>query len=222
VNDGPGFLVNRLLSPLLTESVELLLDGADPAAIERTAKKFGMPMGPLQVYDMVGLDTAYYAGRVMYDAFPDRTVISPVVGALVKAGRKGQKSGAGFFSYARDRQRGEPDPKLDQIIQPYKRDATQFTTDQLTARLFMPMLLEATRELQDGIVHDPRDIDLALIHGLGFPPYKGGLLFWAQTLGIERILKMLEPLEPLGSRMQPTPLLLELARTGKPFYTSGP
>jgi 3-hydroxyacyl-CoA dehydrogenase/enoyl-CoA hydratase/carnithine racemase len=222
VNDGPGFLVNRLLSPVLTESVELLLDGAEPEAIERAAKKFGMPMGPLHIYDMVGLDTAYYAGRVMYDAFPDRTVISPVVGALIKAGRKGQKSGAGFFSYARQRERGEADPKLDEIIAIYKRENLHLSSEQISARLFMPMLLEATRELADQIVHDPRDIDLALIHGLGFPPYKGGLLFWAQNLGIDRILKMLEPLESLGPRMQPTPLLLEMGRTGKPFYTSGP
>jgi len=222
VNDGPGFLVNRLLSPFLTESVELLLDGAEPAAIERAARNFGMPMGPLQIYDMVGLDTAYYAGRVMYDAFPDRTVVSPVVGALVKAGRKGQKTGAGFFSYARDPERGEPDPKLAEIIAPYMRPQTKSTSEQITARLFMPMLLEATRELADGVVHDPRDIDLALIHGLGFPPFKGGLLFWAQTLGIDRILEMLKPLAPLGVRMEPTPLLLEMARNGKPFYRPGP
>lgn len=222
VNDGPGFLVNRLLSPFMTESVELLLDGAEPAAIERAAKNFGMPMGPLQIYDLVGLDTAYYAGRVMYDAFPDRVVVSPVVGALIKAGRKGQKSGAGFFCYARDPERGDPDPRLDEIIATYKRPAQKFTIEQITARLFMPMLLEATRELSEGIVHDARDIDLALIHGLGFPPFKGGLLFWAQNQGLDRILEMLKPLEPLGARMQPTPMLLEMAKSKQPFYRAGP
>jgi 3-hydroxyacyl-CoA dehydrogenase/enoyl-CoA hydratase/3-hydroxybutyryl-CoA epimerase/3-hydroxyacyl-CoA dehydrogenase/enoyl-CoA hydratase/3-hydroxybutyryl-CoA epimerase/enoyl-CoA isomerase len=221
VNDGPGFMVNRLLSPFLTESVELLLDGAEPAAIERAARNFGMPMGPLQLYDMIGLDTAYYAGRVMYDAFPDRMVVSPVVGALMKVGRKGQKTGGGFFSYARDPERGDPDPKLLEIIAPYIRPPTQFTSEQITARLFLPMLLEATRELDEGVVHDPRDIDLALIHGLGFPPFKGGLLFWAQNLGLGRVLEMLKPVAPLGPRMEPTPMLLEMAKSGKPFYQPG-
>ena len=222
VNDGPGFMVNRLLSPFLTESVELLLDGAESAAIERAARNFGMPMGPLLLYDMIGLDTAYFAGRVMYEAFPDRMVVSPVVGALIKAGRKGQKTGAGFFSYARDPERGEPDPKVAEIIAPYMRPATKLTPEQITARLFLPMLLEATREIAEGIAHDPRDIDLALIHGLGFPPFKGGLLFWAQNLGLDRVLEMLKPFESLGPRMQPTPLLLEMAKSGKPFYSPGP
>jgi 3-hydroxyacyl-CoA dehydrogenase/enoyl-CoA hydratase/3-hydroxybutyryl-CoA epimerase/3-hydroxyacyl-CoA dehydrogenase/enoyl-CoA hydratase/3-hydroxybutyryl-CoA epimerase/enoyl-CoA isomerase len=222
VNDGPGFMVNRLLSPFLTESVELLLDGVEPAAIERAARDFGMPIGPLHLYDLIGLDTAYYAGRVLYEAFPDRTVVSPVVASLIKAGRKGQKTGAGFFSYTRDRERGEPDPKLAEIIAPYIHPEKQITPEQITARLFLPMLLEATRELADGIAHDPRDIDLALIHGLGFPPFKGGLLFWAQTLGLGRILEMLKPLAPLGPRMEPTPMLLEMAKSNKPFYRPGP
>jgi 3-hydroxyacyl-CoA dehydrogenase/enoyl-CoA hydratase/3-hydroxybutyryl-CoA epimerase/3-hydroxyacyl-CoA dehydrogenase/enoyl-CoA hydratase/3-hydroxybutyryl-CoA epimerase/enoyl-CoA isomerase len=149
-------------------------------------------------------------------------VVSPVVPALIKAGRKGQKTGAGFFSYARDHERGEPDPKLGEIIAPYTRPPKQLTPEQITARLFLPMLLEATRELADGIVHDPRDIDLALIHGLGFPPFKGGLLFWAQSLGLDRVLEMLKPLAPQGRHMEPTPLLLEMAKSGKPFYRPGP
>jgi len=222
VNDGPGFLVNRLLFPYLAEAVELLLDGAEPAAVERAARQFGMPMGPLLLYDVVGLDTAYYAGRVMYEAFPDRVAASPVVGVLIKAGRLGQKSGAGFFSYARDKEHGEPDPELARLIDPIVRRPQKFTQEQLTARLFLPMLLEATRALEEGIVQDPRDVDLGLIYGLGFPPFKGGLLFWADTMGLDRILKMLEPLADLGPRMQPTPLLLEMAHSGRRFYRSGP
>jgi len=222
VNDGPGFLVNRLLLPYMAEAVELLLDGAEPAAVERAARSFGMPMGPLLLYDVVGLDTAFFAGRVLYEAFPERTVISPVVGSLIKAGRLGQKSGAGFFSYARDKERGEPDPKLGEVLAPLVRGQNKFTTEQLTARLILPMLLEATRVLEEGLIHDARDLDLGLIYGIGFPAFKGGLLFWADTLGCDKILKMLEPLTPLGPRMQPTPLLLEMAKSGKRFYRSGP
>ena len=80
------------------------------------------------------------------------------------------------------------------------------------------MLLEATRALQDGIVRDPRDIDLGLIFGLGFPPFLGGLMFWADTLGAAKIIEMLKPFASLGERMQPTPMLLEMAQTGRKFY----
>ena len=112
VNDGPGFLVNRLLLPYMNEALELISDGAEIKAIERAAKDFGMPMGPLTLYDVVGLDTAFYAGRVMCEAFPDRIVASPILPALVKAGRLGQKTGSGFFAYKDKTGRGTPDPAL--------------------------------------------------------------------------------------------------------------
>ena len=221
INDGPGFLVNRLLLFYMIEALELLLEGAEIKAIERAAKTFGMPMGPLTLYDVVGLDTAFFAGRVMYEAFPDRVALSPVVGALIKAGRLGQKSGAGFFSYARDKERGESDPRVLEIIKPYFRKPEKFTPEQITARLFLPMLLEATRVVEEKLVRDPRDVDLALIYGIGFPPFRGGLLFWADTIRLNRILEMLKPLEPLGPRMQPTELLLDMAKTGRRFYQPG-
>ncbi len=222
VKDGPGFLVNRLLLFYLAEALELLLDGAEMPAIERAAKKFGMPVGPLALYDIVGLDTAFFAGRVMYEAFPDRVIVSPIVGALIKTGRLGQKSRAGFFSYAKNPERGEPDPKVAPIVANYVRKQEKFTAEQLTNRLILPMLVEATRVLEEKLVRDPRDVDLALIYGIGFPPFRGGLLFWADTIGMANVLKMLEPLTPLGKRFEPTPLMLEMARTGARFYRSGP
>jgi 3-hydroxyacyl-CoA dehydrogenase/enoyl-CoA hydratase/3-hydroxybutyryl-CoA epimerase/3-hydroxyacyl-CoA dehydrogenase/enoyl-CoA hydratase/3-hydroxybutyryl-CoA epimerase/enoyl-CoA isomerase len=98
VNDGPGFLVNRLLLPYMNESLELILEGAEIKQIERVAKAFGMPMGPITLYDVVGLDTCVMAGRVMVEAFPDRTVVNDIPMALLKAGRLGQKTGAGFYA----------------------------------------------------------------------------------------------------------------------------
>jgi len=218
VNDGPGFLVNRLLLPYMNEAIELLLDGAEISAIDKAARNFGMPMGPIALFDVVGLDTAFYAGRVMYDAFPDRIMVSPIVPALIKAGRLGQKSGAGFFKYSPGKDRGEPDPKLGPLLAPMIRGKQKFSEQQLTARLFLPMLLEATRLLADRIVRDVRDVDLGLIFGLGFPPFKGGLLFWADSLGAKMILEMLGPLEGQGDRWKPTPMLEQMARTGKKFY----
>jgi 3-hydroxyacyl-CoA dehydrogenase/enoyl-CoA hydratase/3-hydroxybutyryl-CoA epimerase/3-hydroxyacyl-CoA dehydrogenase/enoyl-CoA hydratase/3-hydroxybutyryl-CoA epimerase/enoyl-CoA isomerase len=218
VNDGPGFLVNRLLLPYMNESLELILEGAPIKQIERVAKGFGMPMGPITLYDVVGLDTCVMAGRVMVEAFPDRIVVNDVLMALVKAGRLGQKTGAGFYAYKKGSDRGEPDPKLDELIQPLMRDQRKFSDAEIEARLFLPMIVEATRLLQDKVVRDVRDVDLGLIYGIGFPPFKGGLLFWADTLGAAKIVEMLKPLEPLGERARPTPLLLDMARTGKKFY----
>jgi 3-hydroxyacyl-CoA dehydrogenase/enoyl-CoA hydratase/3-hydroxybutyryl-CoA epimerase/3-hydroxyacyl-CoA dehydrogenase/enoyl-CoA hydratase/3-hydroxybutyryl-CoA epimerase/enoyl-CoA isomerase len=218
VNDGPGFLVNRLLLPYMNEALELISDGAEVKAIEKAAKEFGMPMGPITLYDVVGLDTAFYAGRVMYEAFPDRTVASPILGAMVKAGRLGQKSGAGFFAYKDSKGRGTPDPAAEKIVKTYVRKEQKFTQEQITHRLFLPMVLEATRILEAKVVRDVRDVDLGLIFGVGFPPYKGGLLFWADTLGAAKIVELLKPLEGLGERAKPTPMLLEMAKTGKKFY----
>ncbi|MGD9722262.1 MAG: 3-hydroxyacyl-CoA dehydrogenase NAD-binding domain-containing protein [Pirellulales bacterium] len=218
VNDGPGFLVNRLLLPYMNEALELLADGASIKEVDRAAKEFGMPMGPITLYDVVGLDTAYYAGRVMHESFPDRTAASPILPALVEAKRLGQKSGAGFFLYKDAKGRGTPDPAVDALIKQHVRKQGKFTSEQIIARLFLPMVLEATRILEAKVVRDVRDVDLGLIFGTGFPPYRGGLLFWADTLGAAKIVEMLKPLESLGPRTQPTPMLLEMAKSGRKFY----
>jgi 3-hydroxyacyl-CoA dehydrogenase/enoyl-CoA hydratase/carnithine racemase len=220
VNDGPGFLVNRLLFPYMNEALELISEGAEIKAIERAAKDFGMPMGPLTLYDVVGLDTAFYAGRVMWEAFPDRAGNSPILGALVKSGRLGQKNGAGFFAYKDRTGRGTPDPAVAELIKPYVVKHEKFTPEQIANRLFLPMVLEATRILEAKVVRDPRDVDLGLIFGVGFPPYRGGLLFWADTLGAAKIVELLKPMEGVGARTQPTAMLLDMAKTGRKFYSA--
>jgi 3-hydroxyacyl-CoA dehydrogenase/enoyl-CoA hydratase/3-hydroxybutyryl-CoA epimerase/3-hydroxyacyl-CoA dehydrogenase/enoyl-CoA hydratase/3-hydroxybutyryl-CoA epimerase/enoyl-CoA isomerase len=168
---------------------------------------------------MVGIDTALYAGRVMHTAFPERIVASPLLPAMVKAGRLGQKSGGGFYAYG---QKGKPqvEPAVLEMIAKYRGQTRAFSADEITARLMLPMVLEATRILDDKIVRDPRDVDLGLIFGIGFPPFKGGLLFWADTLGAAKIVDMLKSLEYLGQRAQPTPRLVEMAAKGKTFYQS--
>lgn len=218
VNDGPGFLVNRLLLPYMNEALELILDGVEIKAIDGAARSFGMPMGPITLYDVVGLDTAYYAGQVMHEAFPDRIVESPLLGAMVKAGRLGQKTGVGFFAYKDKQGRGSPDPKLAEVVKPLVRKQEKLSEEKIIERLFLPMVLEATRILAEHKVRDPRDVDLGLIFGIGFPPFKGGLLFWADTLGAAKIVEMLKPYESLGPRYQPTPMLLEMAKEKRSFY----
>ncbi len=218
VNDGPGFLVNRLLSPYMNETLALLTQGIPIKAVDGAAKAFGMPMGPITLCDVVGLDTSLFAGRVMAEAYPDRFLSSPLMEALVKAGRLGQKSGAGFFVYRDKSGRGDPDPAFDAILAPLITNPQTMDAETLTLRMFLPMVLEATRILQEKKVRDPRDVDLGLIFGVGFPPFKGGLLFWADTIGTPKIVELLKPFESLGERYRPTPLLLELAAAGRRFY----
>ena len=218
VNDGPGFLVNRLLLPYMNEALELLLDGADMKSIDRAAKSFGMPMGPIALYDVVGLDTALYAGAVMQNAFPDRVVESPLLPAMVEAKRLGQKTGVGFFKYQGGKAKGIPDPTLGDIIGPLVRGKQSFSEEQIIGRLFLPMVLEATRILEEKIVRRVQDVDLGLIFGTGFPPFKGGLLFWADTIGADKLVEQLKPLADLGPRCEPTPMLLEMAASGRGFY----
>lgn len=220
VSDGPGFLVNRLLFPYLNASLELLSEGIPMKAIERSATKFGMPMGPLALYDMVGLDTSLYAGKVMWEAFPDRVIALPLLPAMVKSGRLGRKNGLGFFSYKNKKGRAEDDPSFASFLETYIKEKRPLSEAEITNRLFMPMLLEATRALEEGIVAQPREVDLGLILGLGFPPYRGGLLFWADREGLPKIVETLKPMSEKDPRLAPTPLLAELAAKGESFYES--
>jgi 3-hydroxyacyl-CoA dehydrogenase/enoyl-CoA hydratase/3-hydroxybutyryl-CoA epimerase/3-hydroxyacyl-CoA dehydrogenase/enoyl-CoA hydratase/3-hydroxybutyryl-CoA epimerase/enoyl-CoA isomerase len=103
-------------------------------------------------------------------------------------------------------------------VGPLRRPAGSFTEDQIRDRLFLPMVLEATRILDEKIVRDPRDVDLGLIFGTGFPPFKGGLLFWADTLGAKTLIERLKPLEALGERAKPTQMLRDMAAKGRKFY----
>lgn len=218
VEDGPGFLVNRILLFYMNEALELLMEGVPPQDIERAAKRFGMPMGPLTLYDVVGLDTALYAGRVLFEAYPDRINPSPLLAALVKAKRLGQKSGAGFFRYAPGKDKGTPDPDFATMLDKYRDGEKKQSREELENRLMLPMLLEATRVVADGVARDVRDVDLAMILGVGFPPFRGGLFFWGDALGADEVLRRLEPYAELGPRMQPTELLRKVAADGGKFY----
>jgi 3-hydroxyacyl-CoA dehydrogenase/enoyl-CoA hydratase/3-hydroxybutyryl-CoA epimerase/3-hydroxyacyl-CoA dehydrogenase/enoyl-CoA hydratase/3-hydroxybutyryl-CoA epimerase/enoyl-CoA isomerase len=217
VRDCPGFLVNRILFPYLNESLVLLEEGASPRAIDRAATDFGMPMGPITLNDVVGLDTSLYAGRVINTAFADRAKATRVLDELVAAGRLGQKTGAGFYSYAKG-SRGADDPALEGILARYRSGRREVGQEEMTDRLFLPMLVEASRVLAEGVVREPGDVDMGLILGIGFPAWRGGILRWADTLGLRAVLAKLERYEPLGPRFRPTESLRRLAVEGKGFY----
>jgi 3-hydroxyacyl-CoA dehydrogenase/enoyl-CoA hydratase/3-hydroxybutyryl-CoA epimerase/enoyl-CoA isomerase len=217
VRDCPGFLVNRILFPYLNESLVLLEEGADPRAIDKAATAFGMPMGPVTLNDLVGLDTSLYAGQVVNKAFADRAKDSRILQELVKAGRLGQKSGAGFYSYNKGA-RGQDDPAFAAILEKCRTAKRAIDQEEITERLFLPMLTEASRVLMEGIVREPADVDMGLILGIGFPPQRGGLLRWADSLGLENVLARLKRYESLGARFQPTEQMRQLAAAAKRFY----
>jgi len=220
VRDGPGFLVNRLLFPYMNEAIELMLDGAPLREIDEAALAFGLPMGPVALYDVVGIDTSFYAGRTMWTAFPERVLLSPLVMTLMKAGRLGKKTGRGFYCYENEGQEAEDDPSVMPFIDKYRRENRHVSRDEIIQRLLLAMLQEATRLIDDEVVGDVRDIDLGAIYGAGFPAFRGGLMFWADSVGLPQILDWLRSLERLGPRMAPTERLLRMARQGETFYGS--
>ena len=126
VNDCPGFLVNRVLLPYMVEAVVLVMEGATLDQVDKAAERFGMPVGPMALHDMVGIDTSCYAGQVLAAGYPDRAVNLPVMEALVKAGRLGKKSGAGFRKYEGPKGRPVPDPEIEPILDKYRVGKTRF------------------------------------------------------------------------------------------------
>jgi 3-hydroxyacyl-CoA dehydrogenase/enoyl-CoA hydratase/3-hydroxybutyryl-CoA epimerase/3-hydroxyacyl-CoA dehydrogenase/enoyl-CoA hydratase/3-hydroxybutyryl-CoA epimerase/enoyl-CoA isomerase len=217
VRDCPGFLVNRILFPYMNEALALLEEGAKPRDIDKAAETFGMPMGPITLHDLVGLDTALYAGRVVNNAYSDRATKTRVLDELVAAKRMGQKSGAGFYSYAKG-SRGSDDPAFAVILERCRTGRRDFTPEEITDRLFLPMLTEASRVLMEGIVRDPGDVDMGLILGIGFPPFRGGLLRWADSTGLGKVLEKCKQYEKLGPRFPPTEQMKKLAAEGRGFY----
>ena len=219
--DGPGFVVNRLLFPYLAEALESLQEGHAAESIESAAAEFGMAIGPLRLMDEIGLDTTLRAGLVLATAFPERVAASPLLIALIKAGRLGRKTGAGFFSYT-DEKCTSADSSERALPLPGELESRAGCEDVAGPiaphRLVLPMLLEATRLLEEGKVRDAREVDLAVLFGLGFPAEKGGLLWWAETVGAKRIVALLQSLPAMGSRAEPTLLLKKLAATGGQFY----
>ncbi|MGF1579050.1 MAG: 3-hydroxyacyl-CoA dehydrogenase NAD-binding domain-containing protein [Gemmataceae bacterium] len=217
VRDCPGFLVNRILFPYMNEALALLEEGASPRKIDKAATIFGMPMGPITLQDVVGLDTSLYAGTVVNTAYPDRAVSVSILQELVDAGRLGQKTGAGFYKYTKG-SRGEDDPALEAILGKCRKGQKEFNEQELTDRLFLPMLAEATRVLSEEIVRSPEDLDMGLILGIGFPPFRGGILRWADILGMKEIVDRMAKYESLGQRFRPTDMMKSMAAEGKRFY----
>jgi len=215
VRDAPGFVVNRVLMPYLREAMHLLEEGYALVEIDGAMRRFGMPMGPFEVLDEVGIEIAHKAAGSLSKAFPDRMTGSPALEQLVAAGRLGKKSGRGFYRH-RGRKR-EPDPLLRELLG-LKRERRAPTPESLAERMVLGMINEAARCLEEGVVADAGMLDLAMIFGAGFPPFRGGPLRHADTLGLAKVESRLTALRAeRGERFKPAALLAKLAAEGGTF-----
>jgi 3-hydroxyacyl-CoA dehydrogenase/enoyl-CoA hydratase/3-hydroxybutyryl-CoA epimerase len=217
VKDGPGFLVNRILGPYLNEASYLLIETSDVEAIDRAFVRFGLPMGPLRLLDEVGIDVAHKASKVLARAFGERVEPSGVLDRLVAAGRVGKKKGLGFYRYGLDaKKRAVADPDVLALL---KASRHPLVAEDALARALWLMVAEASRCLDEGIARSPSELDLAMVMGTGFPPFRGGLLRYADAYGLTRIVDELDRFrEKLGLRFGPPESLRDRARSGEPFY----
>ncbi|HSN88796.1 MAG TPA: 3-hydroxyacyl-CoA dehydrogenase NAD-binding domain-containing protein [Thermoanaerobaculia bacterium] len=218
VKDAPGFLVNRLLMFYSVEALWLLDEGYRVEDVDRAMTDWGMPVGPFVLNDEVGIDVANKVAHILHEAFHDRLPIPPWLDRLVESGRLGTKNGSGIYLYE-GRERKEPDPAVYALLglEPRVQSPDPAT---IADRMVLPMVNEAARCLEEQVVRTASDLDLALIFGTGFPPFRGGLCRWADQEGLPRILATLERLESaVGDRFRPSDALRATAEAGG-FYAS--
>lgn len=224
VNDCPGFFVNRVLFPYFAGFSKLVLDGADFAQVDKVMEKqFGWPMGPAYLLDVVGLDTAYHCTDVMAAGFPTRMakLDNDPVAAMYKADRYGQKNGVGFYAYSKDA-KGKPkkdiDPAALNLLAGIAADKQEFSADDIIARVMVPMINETIRCLEEGIVASAAEADMGLIYGLGFPPFRGGPLRYADTIGLANFVALADKYAHLGEIYQVTDKTRAMAAAGQRFF----
>jgi 3-hydroxyacyl-CoA dehydrogenase/enoyl-CoA hydratase/3-hydroxybutyryl-CoA epimerase/enoyl-CoA isomerase len=224
VGDCAGFLVNRVLFPYFAGFMRLVREGVDIARIDKVLEKWGWPMGPALLLDVIGIDTAVHADRVMARAFPERMAHegTSAIEALLEASRLGQKNGKGFYAW-RPEKKGPPskqrDPEVDALLAALVVPGAECSEQDIVERTLLPMLLECSRCLEDGVVATPGEVDLALLYGLGFPPFRGGIFRWADTLGAPALLAAAESHQVRGGALYaPTRQLCALAASGKGFH----
>ncbi|EGR0722595.1 fatty acid oxidation complex subunit alpha FadB [Vibrio alginolyticus] len=224
VNDCPGFFVNRVLFPYFGGFSMLLRDGADFTKIDKVMeRKFGWPMGPAYLLDVVGIDTAHHAQAVMADGFPERMGKQgrDAIDALFEADKYGQKNGNGFYSYTIDK-KGKPKKIFSEAILPVLADVCadkqDFDDQTIIQRMMIPMINEVVLCLQEGIIATPQEADMALVYGLGFPPFRGGVFRYLDSVGIAEYVEMAKQHAELGAMYQVPQMLIDMAAKGESFY----
>jgi len=226
VGDCPGFLVNRILFPYFGGFALLMRDGVPFERIDKVMEKFGWPMGPAYLLDVVGIDTAVHAQKVMSEGFPDRMrqTFDSAVDLQFKAGRFGQKNGKGFYNYTQD-PKGRPvkaaGPEVAGILAPgivSKGGGSDVTDEEIVLRMMLPMVFEASRCLEEKIAESPADVDLSVVYGLGFPPFRGGIFRWVDQVGVRGLVEAGERLSSLSPLYAPSTQFKRLANENQGFY----
>lgn len=224
VNDCAGFLVNRILFPYFKGFAHLVEDGVDFQRIDKVMEKFGWPMGPAYLLDVVGIDTGVHATKIMADAFPDRMgyTSKTAIDVMYENKRFGQKNSLGFYEYEIDK-KGKPvkkvNPAVYELIKPVQTKQIELTDEDIVMRMMLPMIIEASRCLEDKIVESPVEVDMGLLLGLGFPPFRAGALKYADSVGLKKLEEESKKYHQIGGNTYVfTPFMKSLAAENKTYY----
>ncbi len=226
VNDCPGFFVNRVLFPYFAAFNLLLKDGADFTHIDKVMERqYGWPMGPAYLLDVVGIDTARHAQDVMSQGFPTRMANDErdAIQALFESERFGQKNGRGFYEYSIDK-KGKPKKSLSNDVAPILESVSmksmEFDAETIMERMMIPMINEVLLCFEENIVATPQEADMALVYGLGFPPFRGGVCRYLDSIGIDKYIEMASKYQHLGPLYQVPALLEKMRAEGETFYSA--
>jgi 3-hydroxyacyl-CoA dehydrogenase/enoyl-CoA hydratase/3-hydroxybutyryl-CoA epimerase/enoyl-CoA isomerase len=224
VKECPGFLVNRILIPYMLGFLRAVKDGADYLQIDRVMERFGWPMGPAYLQDVVGMDTLLHVLEVICTGFSDRMKIEfpHAVQTMVQHNRLGQKNGSGYYRYEND-PKGRPrklvDPQTAQLLAGIQSSAAKaFDDEELFERLMLPMMIEAAHCLEEGIAESAAEVDMSLVLGLGFPRHAGGPLKYTDWMGMQHIVARCDAYASLGPLYAPTQGMRAAAKRGTSFY----
>lgn len=223
VKDCPGFLVNRVLFPYFDGFSKLVRDGADFQAVDKVMERWGWPMGPAYLMDVVGIDTGVHAAGVMAEGFPDRMQLDfkTATEVMFEHERYGQKNGKGFYEYVPDK-RGKPKKTASEetytLLEEVAGERKEFDAEDIIARMMLPMATELARCLEEGIVGTAAEADLALLFGIGFPPFRGGVFRWIDTVGLEYISEASKKFAHLGKSYELTAGMQAKLAAGETYY----
>ncbi|HKW80984.1 MAG TPA: 3-hydroxyacyl-CoA dehydrogenase NAD-binding domain-containing protein [Casimicrobiaceae bacterium] len=219
-----GFIGNRMVEQYLRQAMFLLDEGASPQHVDRALERFGMAMGPFRMSDLAGNDIGWYIRKRRYAEMP-QLVYSRIADRLCEIGRFGQKTGQGWYRYEPGRRDALPDPAVDALIAGYRAErglAPRAIGDrEIVERCIYALVNEGARILDDGIAQRASDIDVVYLTGYGFPPWRGGPMYYADTVGLYNVVRAIERFAAAGggdpSFWQPAPLLARLAAEGRRF-----
>ena len=225
VNDCPGFLVNRVLFAMLFGLEIMISEGADFQQIDKVMEGWGLPMGPAYLMDVIGIDTINHCYPVMMDGLPQRFKKTADVWpteAVCNAKRLGQKNGLGYYRYELN-EKGKPakavDPEVIAMLESLYGSAKQLEADEIIDRLMVAMAMEMIHCLEEGVVSSPAEADMALIYGVGFPPFHGGICRWMDEIGLQEICDRGDRYLSISELYRPTQKLRAMAAKGETLYS---